>query len=145
MVETVAKYQRVLLIELIVDAWVNSDTTLRRHRSGGKRIDHSQRLWIECNCIDDETVVDCIPPHVQKEGSSFDDRPTYTSTKLVQREWRFQLSKRVARVPELVGKVVGDGAAELAGTRFGKDLNAAKSQLVVLRREGVLINSDLAN
>src|SRR5882724_9491150 len=60
-------------------------------------------------------------------------------------EWRFLIGVSVPRIPEIVREIVADRPAEFVSARLGEDLDAAESELVILRRERVLIEPDLAN
>ena len=52
---------------------------------------------------------------------------------------------RIARVPEIVGEIVTDRASKLVAARLGKDLDAAKAELVVLGRKRVRVDPNFAN
>src|SRR6202040_1231974 len=143
--KTVAHDERVRFIELIVDARIDPQPALRRAEDVCKGIDDNQGPRIERDCIDDGPVVDCFSFEVQKERGPLLDWTTKVPTQFIQQEWRLLLRIGIARVPEAIGEVVGAGATKLVRAGLSEDLDAAKAELVVLRREGILVDSNLAN
>src|SRR5262249_35527347 len=120
--ETVAGYQTDPLTQLIIDARGDADAPLRRARCGRKGIDDIKRVRIERDRIDDGAVVDRIPPGVDKEGGPRADRAAQAAPGFIQQEGRLLLRIRVARIPELVRKVVVEGTPKLVRSRLSKDL-----------------------
>ena len=53
--------------------------------------------------------------------------------------------RRVARVPELIGEIEIDRALEFVSSRLRENLDPAKAEFVVLRRERILVDADFAN
>src|SRR5713226_8148479 len=102
--KTIANGKRVLWVQLIVYARVDSETALPRPKHIRERIDNRERLWIESDCVDDRAVVDLIAPHIEKERGTFVNSSAYAAAVFLQKEWRFLQRVRVARVPELIGE-----------------------------------------
>src|SRR5712691_8832197 len=103
--KTVPHSQRVFSVELIVDAWVDSETPLPCSKYISEWIDNRECLWIERDCVDDRAVVDLIAPHIEKERSTFAERATQAAAVFLQKERCFLPRVGIASVPELIGKV----------------------------------------
>src|SRR6266446_1786777 len=129
--KTIANGQSVLGVELIVDARVDSETALPRAKHISEWIDSRECLRIESDCVDDRTVVDLVAPNIKKERGAFVDSTAYAAAVFLQKEWRLLRCVRVARVPELIGKVEIDRAFEFISSRLGEDFDAAKAELVI--------------
>src|ERR1035441_1597574 len=118
---------------------------------GGSREVHpgealgQQRLWVERHRIDDVSVVGHLALQVQGERRTLVHGAAQAAAQLLQMKRRLPGGVSVARVPNVVGEIVADRPAELVRARLGEDLDAAQAELVILRREGILIELDLTD
>src|SRR6266404_8764314 len=87
--KTVANGKRVLWVQLIINARVDSEAPLPRPKHISEWIDNRKCLWIERDCVDDRAVVDFIAPHIKKERGAFAERATHTAAVFLQEKRRF--------------------------------------------------------
>src|SRR5260370_12715881 len=79
------------------------------------------------------------------EGGEVIDGSGQIPDEFVEREIGFLGRIRVARVPDLVGEIVEERAAKFIGAGLGENLNSPEADVIVLRRERILVDADLAN
>src|SRR6516165_3949548 len=123
-----------MVVQLVVDAWINP-----REAPGGddrpdERLD-GERLRVNRDGVDDGTVVDQIPLKFDDERCALPERPAGISLDLAEEKWRLLHRVGAAGVPEVVAKVIVDGAVVSIRTGLGENLDASVAQLVVLGRE----------
>src|ERR1043166_648547 len=140
----VADSQRVVVVDLIVDARGDRKAALwnREHVS---EVRDAERLRVERERVDDCSVVDRIPPHIERKRRALIERAAQVPAVFFQQEGRFLRGVGIARVPEIVGEVIKQRAAKLVSAGLGEDFDAAEPEFVVLRGERILIDADLAN
>src|SRR6266496_5795045 len=143
--ETIANGQGVLRVDLVIKARVNAEATLPRTKYCCEWIDDLQRLRIEGDRIDNRAVVDFVAPHIKEKRRVFAERTAHAAAIFFQKEWGLLLCVRIARIPELIGKVEIDRAFEFVSSRLGENLDASKAEFVVFRSERILIDANLAN
>ena len=95
--------------------------------------------------VDDGTIGDIISPRVQEKRRCFAERTAEIAAILVQAEGRFAGRIRIPGVEGGVGEIVVEGAFEFFRARLGEDFDGAIADTIVLWREGILVDADLAN
>src|ERR1035437_8025141 len=71
--------------------------------------------------------------------------PAGAAFEFIQQEGSLGGRVWIARVPKVVGEIPLRRSAILVGARLGEDFDLAVAQLVILRRERVLVDANLAD
>ena len=142
--EAVTHSEGVILAELIVDAGADAQAILGRFEDRIKGI-FGQRIGIEREGVDDVPVMDIAFVDIHEKRRFLAERAAQVSAVFAQQEWRFLLRVRIARVEDVVAEIEIRGAVILVGARLGENLDSPVAELVEFRREGVLVDADLAN
>ena len=69
---------------------------------------------------------------IHGEGRALTKGSAHVAAKFVERKIRFLRRIRIARVPELVGKIIEKRTAVLVGAWLGENFDASESDVVVL-------------
>ena len=128
---------------LPIQAWVDAEAFLRGDRSIGQ-LSWCQCHWIQHYGIYDRAVIDIVPANIEKIGRVLLKWSSDAPAVFVQQERCFALCIRISRIPELVGEVEISSPGKLIRAGLSQDLDATESQSFVLRREGILIDANLA-
>ncbi len=128
----VAEYQRVVFVQLIIQARAHTSEALGRSIDAEERL-NAEGLLIHGYSIDDGPVVDGVPLRIQREGCALADRPTGLPFQFVEQQRRLLGGVGIARIPKVVGIVVMDVAAIMIGARLGEDFNSSETEFVVFR------------
>lgn len=139
----VAKGEAVAAAEFVIHTRADDDSSLRHAEDAGEGINQLQGLGIERNGMDDGAVVYGCALGSEQEGGTFTQRTTDVAAVLAQQEGGLLLGVGIARVPDAVADIEEGVAAKLVGPRFGEHVNAAKAELVVFGREGILVDSGM--
>src|SRR5258706_9347322 len=94
--KTIANGKRVLWIDLIVDARIDSETALPCAKYICDWIDNRERLRIKSDCVDNRAVVNLITSNVKKERGTFVNSTTCAAAIFLQEEWGLLRCVRVA-------------------------------------------------
>src|SRR5581483_10663050 len=95
--------------------------------------------------VHNRSVVHGISLNVERERSAAMQRPCEIGPEFPQTQGCFFGRIRIAGIPDIVHVVVGDRTVEFVRAWLGKNLDATQPQAVVLGRERILIDADLAD
>src|SRR6266496_1081948 len=137
-------YQRILRIDLIVDARAKFNSAVGCGNSLAERNNVQGR--IKNRGVNYRIIVDVALFEIKKERSLvFGNWPAKVAAVLARRIRRARGRKRVARVEGHVVKAERSLAAKLVRAWLGQDFDSSKSWPVVLGRKWIRINSDFTN
>src|SRR5579862_4034195 len=86
-----------------------------------------------------------MPLDIERKRRAAAERAGQVSAILLQNKRGLLLRVRISRIPEAVAEIVESGTVKLVGPRLGEYFDAAVAELVVLRRERILIDADFAD
>src|SRR5260370_41611381 len=104
-----------------------------------------QRRRVQRYRVHDGSVINDMLLKIYRERGALIDGSAQIPAEFVEREIGFLGRIRVARVPDLVGEIVEERAAKFIGAGLGENLNSPEADVIVLRRERILGDADLAN
>ena len=140
----VARGERIVLAELIIKPRADLKTGLGSVEDAVERRD-GERTWTYVEAVDDVSVVNVAILHIHNERRLLAEGVAERPAEVPLQERCFLLGVWVARIPDGIAEVDVDVPVQLVSARLGEDLDTSVSQLVVLGRKRVLIDTDLAD
>jgi hypothetical protein len=116
----------------------------RSHQCAAKRKER-QCLRIHRNCINNGPVIHPVLLGIDREGRPFSERATPIALELIQQKRGLVRRVRIPGIPECVAEIPLSGAPVLIEAGLREDFDPAISQLVVLRRERILIDANFTD
>src|SRR5438034_1199635 len=134
----IAKSQRVVLIDAVIESRAKHISSLRFTRDGIKR-SNPERCRIDHITIRDQSIVEKIGAPRCQERRPFVERTSDLTTIFRAEEWRLLGGVGVPRIPGRTSGVLEEITAPLVCSRLCKDLDAAEAQLIVLRGKWMVV------